>query len=273
MNLFQLACDNASTLERRTADLHEAHPDDQATRHRMTEFADRVESDGRVTVNMRPEVLSRFFSSGVYSNIYSWAAEAAELSGRDRDTLLAEKLGAFKDRRLGFDAAFSGSECFCYGALNIGGIGAESYGTFCVVTEKTFAADPQSSAYLRADSLRHYLDAACTLRETELRRDLAPPSHRGHLALLKHASDLESAPDWAVLLCSGSDYIEVIFADELKPEHAEEVRISGAACRRLWALTFDSFGQRLDDGARALQLDFLEILKQIKGRSLRLTEV
>jgi hypothetical protein len=273
MNLFHLAADNTCALQQRTDDLHEAHRNDQHARERMTRFADCIARQGRVAINMRPEVLSRFLSTGRYSNIYEWADEAADLSGRDRETLLAEKLGTFKERRLAFDAAFSGSERFRYGALNIGGVGAAAYGTFCFVAHSSFGTAPTSAAYLRADSLKTYVDATGSLLEESLRSDLATPSHRGHLALLKHAAEIESTADWASLLCSESDYIEVIFTEELRPEHGEEIRIATEAHQRLWSLTFESFGRKLDDGARALQADFLDILRRLRDASLTLTEI
>jgi len=84
---------------------------------------------------------------------------------------------------------------------------------------------------------------------------------------------LGAASDWATLLCSSSGYIEAIFLPDLKPEDGEEVRVCASRYRELWDLTFDSFGRKLSDGERALQMDMVDFLSKRKEMSLPLVEV
>lgn len=273
MNLFEIASDNGSRLEQRAWNLRESNAGHPDALDRMDRFVQRVQADGRIGVNMRPWVLARFLSRGVYSNIYGWATEMADLSGGDVETFVAKKLGPYQGKRRSFDLAFEDSERFGYGALTIGGVGAEHYGEFCFVAREAFAQDAQSSAYLRDDSLNDYMAPDGTLLDAKMRSDLAPPSHRHCLALLKHAPDLEAASDWAALLCSSSGYIEAIFLPEIKPEDGEEVRVCASRYRELWDLTFESFGRKLSDGERALQMDMVDFLSKRKEMSLPLVEV
>jgi len=273
MNLFRIASDNVNSLEQRGQDLRESNAGNPDALDRIDRFVQRVQADGRIGVNMRPWILARFLSRGVYTNIYGWAAEMAALSGSDAEAFVGKKLGSYKDKRQAFDSAFEDSERFGYGALTIGGAGAEHYGEFCFVIRDAFAADVKSSAYLRGDSLNDYMTADGTLLDSKMRQDLAPPSHRHCLALLKHAPDLGAASDWAALLCSSSGYIEAIFLPDLKPEDGEEVRVRASRYRELWDLTFESFGRKLAAGESALQAHFVEVLTELRDRSLPCVEV
>lgn len=273
MNLFAMASDNEESLAWRAQELRESNAGDSHALERMDRFVQRVQTDGRIGVNMRPWVLAGFLSRGVYTNIYGWAAEMADLSGGDPEDLVGRKLGAYREKRHLFDSAFEDSERFGYGALTIGGAGAEHYGEFCFVARQTFAADARSCAYLRDDSLNHYVSVDGALLETKMGQDLATPSHRHCLALLKHAPELQDTADWAAMLCSSSGYIEAIFLSKLVPEDGEKVWVSATAFRELWELTFDSFGRGLGAGEKAMQAHFVEILRGLRDRSLPYEEV
>ena len=58
MNLFQIASDNAAALEQQTNNRREARCADQDALDRMQRFCERVRSDGRIAVNMRPWILA-----------------------------------------------------------------------------------------------------------------------------------------------------------------------------------------------------------------------
>jgi hypothetical protein len=141
MNLFQMATDNAGSLEQQAQHLRESNAGDRDASELMDCFVRRVQADGRIGVNMRPWVLARFLSRGIYRNIYGWADEMADLSGGDADAFVGKKLGDYRDKRRAFDAAFEDSERFGYGALTIGGAGAERYGEFCFVAGEAFAGN------------------------------------------------------------------------------------------------------------------------------------
>ncbi|WP_295390832.1 hypothetical protein [uncultured Thiodictyon sp.] len=128
MDLFEIARANTAPLEQRTAALQASCPTDGPLATAMAAFVDHIRAQGRIPINMRPWVLSRFLSRGHYQNIYDWATEMADLSGRPRDALLAEKLGTYLTARRTFDGAFADGLCFRYGALNIGGVGPTRYG-------------------------------------------------------------------------------------------------------------------------------------------------
>jgi len=274
MDLFEIARENIAALERRTAEMHAHCPAGDPLAAAMIAFTDLIRTAGRISINMRPWVLSRFLSRGHYQNIYDWAAEIAALCGRPRDALLAEKLGSYLTARRTFDDAFADGLCFRYGALNVGGAGPSRYGQFCIVARPEYPDDGRGAVYLAGDSLSLYITPQDGLREDRLRQDATPQTHCHCLALLKHHGDLDRPADaWPFLLCSDDDYLEAIFVAPFTPAQVQEVRIAAAEQQTLWELAFDSFSRKLDAGERALGQDFVDVLTLLPELSLNLVEV
>ena len=274
MDLFEIAQENIAALERRAAELQASCRGDAPLAAAMAAFVDHIRAQGRISINMRPWVLSRFLSRGHYQNIYDWATEMAALSGRPPDILLAEKLGSYLAARRTFDGAFADGLCFRYGALNIGGTGPTLYGQFCIVARSEYPDDGRGTVYLAGDSLDRYVEPGNELREDLIRQDATPGSHCHCLALLKHYPQLDRPADaWPSLLCSDGDYLEAIFVAPFAPAQVQEVRVSANDQRTLWDLAFDSFSRKLDPGERALGQDFVDILTLLPEHARNLVEV
>jgi hypothetical protein len=117
--------------------------------------------------------LTGFLSTRTYKNIYDVSRELAELSARNMDDMIQEWLGAYYDKRRAFDVAFDNSLNFKYGALNIGGLGATNYGQFCIILTNDFAGTA-TIAYIMHDSLRVYVDDACSVSLATIQRAISP---------------------------------------------------------------------------------------------------
>lgn len=240
----------------------------------LQQFANDVVANGRVAINMRPWIAADFVHNNRYQNMYATVAEEAELSGRSPNELLRERLGTFFETRTTFDSSFDRGARFQYGALNIGGAGATRYGIFCVVLNRDFSEDCELVVYLKTDSLSGYMAAGGTLEEAALGRDIAPDTHRQQLAALKHAHELELHDgNWAKMLCSENEYIEVIFVVNLETGMVAEVRIAEHNYQELWDLCFNSHGRALSPGEKALAFDFLTMLRAARDGTITLCEV
>jgi hypothetical protein len=270
MNLFAIAANNATSLEKQFAELKSRL--DPADADCLVRFADHIAQRGRVSINMRQTVLISFLLSGRHQNLYEWAEWRAKYSSRSAEEIVREKLDKFYERRVAFDRRFERGEHFRYGALNIGGMGAVSYGDFCSVVEDEFFADHSDVAYLRSDSLQTYLLPGPVVDDAAIHRDAAPHSHRHCLAALKHYDEIRRKPEeqWPSLLCSGSDYVEVIFVGNITPNHLEEVRISRSDYDLFFLYAFEEFREKLKDADRFLVDGFVMILQHLEERNIPL---
>ena len=140
VNLFDIASANSSALETDFSGLLDASTADQASQ--LHQFKDWVYGTGKVSINMRPEILISFLMTGHHQNIYEWAVIRAAESHRPEDDIIREKLGVYYPRRRAFDDYLEGSRQFRYGALNVGGTGATYYGDYCVVFDIAYLRVP-----------------------------------------------------------------------------------------------------------------------------------
>lgn len=269
MNLFQIAHDNASSLEAQLEEHRQRLADGELDS--FDRFAERIRIAALVSMNMRPWVLTEVVLNG-HQNIYEWATEQSVLSGRPQREILNEKLTTWFERRLRFDTAFDDGEHFRYGALNVGGVGSTRYGNFCVVLKGAFLEGLTTLAYLKNDSLRCYFTHAGLVDDMRLRAEVALHEHRHYLAALKHASALSRGSDseWAQMVCSDSEYIEAIFIGDVSMPEIEEVRVQRTEYERLWNLAFSDFGSSRKDEERALLNDFVVILRAAGNGQLKL---
>ncbi|MBN2207943.1 MAG: hypothetical protein JW759_01415 [Candidatus Coatesbacteria bacterium] len=273
-DLFKLAEKNAAALESRFEELKALRPVDEAAQ--IDRFADRVHLDGRVSVNMRPSVLSYILLGRKHQSIHEWAEEQAGTSGRPASEILQEKLHENHDARLAFEDSFEQGRKFRYGCLNIGGAGPVSkYGQFCCVLKSDFPWGKGRIAYLRGDSLRMYVSTDNKTNVEALSRDAAAQGSRHHLAALKHGERILGAEEemWPEIVCSDADYIEAVFTEVVGMGELGEVRVPGEEYDRLWDLAFGDFGKSLTDDEHALRNVFVMILREVGRRSIELRRV
>ena len=271
MNFSTMCQENTSRLE----DLFTECLSRSTDKACIQEFATAVERNGRIGINMRPTVVLNFLISGTHLNVHEWADEIALRSRKDKQTILREKLGPFYENRIAFDLYFEGGEQFRYGALNIGGVGTEYYGEYCVILQHASICATHEIGYLMGDSLSSYVIAGPRVNESKLRQECAPDSHKHCLATIKHSSKIESlAPDaWSSMLCSTVNYIEAIVRGELRPDGVEAVRISKADYDLYWEYAFNEFTGRLTEVDRYRVDTFASIVEHLNSWRIRLQEV
>ncbi|MBI3681626.1 MAG: hypothetical protein HY235_14685 [Acidobacteria bacterium] len=153
-DLFRMAVENATALDLGYgAVCRRADP----TRLGLIErFADRVNRDGAVSLNMRVLAAISFLTLEEHQNIYDWAAFRLTMSTQSEEEILRAGLRGYYERRMVFDGYFDQARLFHYGALTIGGPGATTYGDYCLVFRNQFFEGRREVAYLRMDTLRGY---------------------------------------------------------------------------------------------------------------------
>jgi hypothetical protein len=272
MDLFDIAQRNAIRLDELFARLMETPP--SSSKDNLVAFAEVVRCHGRIAVNMRPWNVVDLVQNNRHLNIYEAADEVATLAGKPRDEILRNRLGDWYVRRTGFDHCFPDGPCFRYGGLNIGGLGATDYGTFCVVLQPGFPADGRV-AYLKTDSLRGYTDASGTVNVAALQGDIAPQASCHILATLKHVPEIEGhgKEEWPSVLCSSNEYVEVIFVACLRCDVVEEVRASRHELAIAEHLCFDAHGRKLKDEEKALASIYLSLFRARHEGRILLREV
>jgi hypothetical protein len=267
-DLFATAAANAERLEETLkALLGRASARGASLLRRM---AERIQRDGRISINMRQTVLNSFFSFGRHQNIYEWARWRAEKSTKSAEEVLREKLGSYYLRRIAFDRHFVNGERFRYGALNIGGPGLPSYGEYCVVFGDRLPSRTPEVAYFASDSLGTYLLSDTTIDQMAISRDAAPHSHRHCLVANKHADQIPATDEdgWPSLLCSDEDYVEAIFTAETRPEDVETIRISWSDFEARFHYAFEEFRGALDPADRYLAEEFTLIWRHLEERKM-----
>ena len=81
-------------------------------------------------------------------------------------------LKSFYKSRMAFELAFENGEEFKYSALNIGGLGAEKYGAYCVLLKREQVEKYSSLAFIKEDSLK-YVDDSHVVNIEQLSQDIA----------------------------------------------------------------------------------------------------
>ncbi|MCY2990111.1 MAG: hypothetical protein NTY19_19890 [Planctomycetota bacterium] len=240
MNLFQLAAQNDQELHIR---FDEAKNRSKDGGRQLDVFANCVQSSGRVSINMRPSVMTELVNSGRHQNIYEWAEEQSRLSSRPTAEILREKLGTYFSRRIHFDDAFEEGQRFRYATLNIGGVGPHRYGQFCAVLKPAFVGPNAPIAYLMGDSLRTYMPTETGVDTARLRREVGTHSHVQYLATLKHSAEIptSSENEWPRVVCREDCYIEAIFLKDVELSSVDQVRIAQAEYDRLFDLAFTDY--------------------------------
>jgi hypothetical protein len=274
MNLFQIARDNAEAFSRRYEAMRAAT--DAAALAILDQFVAAVLSDGRLSVNLRPTALLRFLAlEGRYYNVHEWADDLALRSGQPREELLRQRLKDYYDPRMAFDRFLDQGAQFRYGALNLGGLGAIHYGTYCLVFGAAFASGLSELAYLWADSLETYLLPGEVIDEAGLRHDACPHSHRHCQAALKHGVEAVGLTEesWPALVCSRSGFIEAVFIAHPIPGDVQAVRMDRFDYELYSSFVVDAALGRLSDYDRHLVDEFDTLLSLLEKSSIPLETV
>lgn len=268
LNLFQISQGNTTGLVQRYNNFLLQLTDSRKSI--WESFCNQIIKKLQVSINMRPHVLVNFLCNSTYLNVYESVEEKVSISRENVKDILRELLGDYYLRRIAFDGSFDDGHRFRYGALNIGGVGATQYGTFCTVLNLGFPEKNGQIAYIKHDSLNGYTDTAGNFNRDLFQEDVAPQSHCQYLATLKHADEIiEQEGKWSTMLFSNDDYIEAIFIAPLSPNDIDEVRITQQEYNQIWELCFNSYSKKLTDPQKAHANNFLQIL--LANRRNRIT--
>ncbi len=158
-------------------------------------------------------------------------------------------MGDYYDPRIAFDHHFEQGEEFNYGALSIGGLGADRFGEYCVVLDHTSVPTQFQVGYLRGDSLRTYMTDDLTVDEAKLKQECAADSHKPLLATLKHASEVVTIQEdlWPSLVSNHDEYIEAIFTGEMRAGKVKSVRISKTDYELYYNYAYNEHREKLDE--------------------------
>lgn len=137
MNIFDMVNQNSDSLKKRYDLLRKKH-EHQNNLDILDEFTRLVENKWTISINMRQLAINDILISGRCKNVHELKKERAE-ELEDYTELdisveeaLKKHLKGFYKSRVAFDRTFKNGERFKYGALNIGGLGAQKYGEYCI---------------------------------------------------------------------------------------------------------------------------------------------
>ena len=227
MNIFVLSDQNSDNLRQSYRSLKVKFSDS----NKLNTFIEMMKKS-TISINMRQWALNNFLIAGKYYNLYELKKERADelkkviiLDITPEDVLKKYLKNYYESRKI-FNNYFDGSQKFTYGALNIGGLGIQKYGEYCVIIKYEQSNIYTSLIFIKEDSL-NYVEGNI-LNIDKLSNDSANRECIRCLAALKHEIDLEKTPEnkWASMICCNKNYIEAITMDDILIEHIESVRIS-----------------------------------------------
>jgi len=266
LDLYELARLNGDSMRER----YERARDGSAELAGAVErFCQRVERDGRISINARSSRLLSMLRNGYYPNPHDEAHERARREGGESEEYLKRQQGDFYLKRVTFERSFVEGESFRYASLNIGGAGLSYYGIYCMVLRDP--AEDERVALLPANSLRRFMSDEPRLDEAALRHEVAPWPHRHHLAACKHSHEVAGIPDsaWPTMMCHATatveSFVEIILGSPVTPQSLVQIRVDEVRLDELVAkLVLDT----LSDAERTEVSTRLEVLEELAKHEL-----
>ena len=232
MNIFDIANQNWDSLKIRYKLLKERY-EDYNNLGIFSNFVKLVKDKWTISINMRQGVLNNFLIAGKYKNIYEIKKEQGdELRKVKKMDIISEEQAVKKhqkgyyEARVTFESTFEDGAKFKYGALNIGGLGLEKYGDYCVAIKREQSKEYTSLAFIKEDSLNYVEEDYVNIER--LSQDIANRECVHILVALKHANDIEEIPtdELASMICCDECYVEAITMGDILNKHIESVRMS-----------------------------------------------
>jgi len=181
---------------------------------------------------------------------------AIQAAGGDEEAGLRRfeaRQAAWLGRRQGFEDLWEQGRRLVYGTVNVGGMGAESFGPICVVVADPEHGAPSALAVFPGDSAQRYAAADGTVDTSAAVAAATAWADRAHLATSEHGAEAASRPEaeWPGVVCRATRYMEVVRAGELPLDRVAEVRLRLALLARLQALRAQALaGDTLTDVER-----------------------
>lgn len=143
--------------------------------------------------------------------------------------------GALSGRREGFEDLWTDGRRFVYGAVNAGGLGADLYGSFCLVVDDPTRPPPDALGVFPGDSVARYTGADGAVDRAKAAHEATAWDQRSDLGVIECGSRAvaESEQAWASVVCRRANYLEVSRSGPLGLGALDRVRLAREYRRRL----------------------------------------
>jgi len=231
MNIFDVANQNSNNLNTQYKLLKERYGD-QNNLDILSNFVKLVKNKWAISLNMGLGTLNIFLIAGRYKNVYELKKEQGGKLTEVRkleifdEQAVKSHLKSYYRSRVTFNCTVEDGEKFKYGALNIGGLGLERYGEYCVVIKRKQLEEYPSLAFIKEDSLKYVEEDSVNIER--LSQDIANRECVHALAAIKHEKEIGKIPfdELASVICCDECYIEAITSDKIENGHIGSVRMS-----------------------------------------------
>ncbi len=198
----------------------------EAAPNPVEEVARKVQTQARLSVNMKPSILRAVLKGERHLNMFEYAEREARETGRGVDEILRDRLGDWYTRRIAFEVEMGGGRNFHYHCLNVGGLGAQRFGRLCVIDRRDPSDRPPEPVWIAWDSLGHeeFWDGADGLDQRALAEWVAPCDEPGALAALKLAETPAGTGPLPERICNNEDFIEGLCLEGLSHSEVGEIR-------------------------------------------------
>ncbi len=276
MNLFNLAKQNSTRIKNKYIQLRSSLKN-EVQKEKFNEFED-ILSNWRISINLTLEILFKILHQGEYKNIFSIKKEELERLLKIKEHIKISKKEAVKRHlkdcfypRICFNQDFDKSENFKYGAFNIGGLGIEMYGEFCLIIKEEFCFKQYSYiAFLKEDSLSYYDKGKIEINK--LVNDLSNRECAPNLTMLKYFDlfdgvNLKSIPN---IVCNNKDYVEVIIEDKILIEHFQSVRLSKQNFNNFKDILYKAYISKAEKYERTKLMIYEYVFQYLEEKNIRL---
>lgn len=165
-------------------------------------------------------------------HVYAAGGDAAEGRRRFEKSQPGDRDGV---GRQGFEDLWEHGRRLVYGAVNAGGMGAEEFGSICVVIADPEQPPPDALAVFPGDSVERYTTPAGEVEELRAVAEATSWGDRADLAVAEMGSEVAGASEagWPPVVCRSGRYLEVTRAGEAPLRSVAEVRLRQPRVDRL----------------------------------------
>ena len=265
LDLFEISEQNSKKLENHYKKIKKEY--ELETGGIFENFAEFIERNWAVSINLKQSEINSFLISGVYRNMYGIIDEdlkelrLAHDVDISREDAAQNRMGIYYEKRKIFEDPFKDSDRFIYAAFNTGGPGLKKYGDFCLIIHQKEVEMFCSCAFLKKESISYVSNDRLNI--DRLKRDTADRKSIHFLAALKHAKKIVDTPEkeWPGMVCSEKSYIEAVTTEEISIGHIGTVRLSKDSYERYYNYLYRVYSSQLEESEKLYLRTFKDMLK------------
>lgn len=149
--------------------------------------------------------------------------------------------------------------------MNAGAVRVKSYAPYCMVLKREFQDGLAHIAYWPGDSLVEFCDGNGGVDLALIAARISPRTHRQFMVTIERAPEITGDHEaWGSLINDGDRYFESAFLGAVTLAAVRCVRMEQSDYERLFSLSFESFGRKLEEAERALVHDFVQLSRAQK---------